>query len=67
MRAHDGARLVGRVKRSRLVQRTLYRPLDRQAVRPASDDVQTVRRALSSEVDALDRTFGFRLRESWGW
>jgi hypothetical protein len=67
VREHDGAQLVGRVKRSQLVQRTLYRPLDRQAVRPASDDVLTVRRALGPEVDALDRTFGFRLRESWGW
>jgi hypothetical protein len=29
--------------------------------------VLTVRSALASEVDALDRTFGLRLRESWGW
>ncbi len=67
VREHDGALLVGKVKRSQLVQRTLYRPLDRQAVRPAPDDVLTVRSALASEVDALDRTFGLRLRESWGW
>jgi hypothetical protein len=67
VREHDGARLVGKVKRSQLVQRTLYRPLDRQAVRPAADDVLAVRRALSDEVDTLDRIFGFRLRESWGW
>jgi Sulfotransferase domain len=67
VREHDGALLVGKVKRSQLVQRTLYRPLDRQAVRPAPDDVLAVRRALSAEVDALDGTFGLRLRESWGW
>jgi hypothetical protein len=67
VREHDGALLVGKVKRSPLVQRTLYRPLDRRTVRPAPDDVLTVRSALASEVDALDRTFGLRLRESWGW
>jgi hypothetical protein len=67
VREHDGARLVGRVKRSPLVQRALYRPLDRQAVRPDPADVMTVRRELSSEVDALDRTFGLQLRETWGW
>ena len=35
IREHDGARIVGRVKRSRLVQHALYRPIDRAAVRPA--------------------------------
>ncbi|MGI8523655.1 MAG: sulfotransferase family protein [Nocardioides sp.] len=67
VREHDGATLVGRVKRSPLIQRALYRPLDRQAVRPGSDDVLAVRSALSREIDSLDRNFGFRLRESWGW
>ena len=67
MREHDGARLVGAVKRSPLVQRALYRPIDRQAVRPAPDDVITVRTALAPEIDALERSFGLRLRESWGW
>lgn len=67
VREHDGATLVGTVKRSRLVQRTLYRPVDREAVRPAPEDVLLVRAALGAEIDALDRTFGFRLRESWSW
>lgn len=67
VREHDGARLVGRVKRSPLVQKALYRPLDRQAVRPDPADVRTVRSALGAEVDAVERTFGLRLHESWGW
>jgi hypothetical protein len=67
IREHDGARLVGRVKRSSLVQRALYREIDRQAVRPDPSDVVTVRNALAGEVAALDRTFGLQLRESWGW
>jgi hypothetical protein len=67
VREHDGARLVGRVKRSPMVQRALYRPLDRQAVRPDPADVRAVRSALEPEVDAVERTFGLRLHESWGW
>ena len=67
IREHDGARLVGRVKRSRLVQHALYRPIDRTAVRPATADVDTVRTALAPEVEALELTFGLPLREAWGW
>ncbi|UFN46295.1 sulfotransferase family protein [Nocardioides okcheonensis] len=67
VREHDGARLVGAVKRSPLVHRVLYRPIDRAAVRPDHSDVLTVRRELDSEVTALESTFGLHLRESWGW
>ncbi len=67
VREHDGARLVGRVKRSPLVQRALYRPLDRQTVRPDAADVRAVRSALAPEVDSLERTFGLHLHEAWGW
>ncbi|NHC24450.1 sulfotransferase domain-containing protein [Nocardioides sp. IC4_145] len=67
VREHDGARLVGRVKRSPLVQRALYQPIDRRAVRPPAEDVVAVRSALEPEVDALEQTFGLPLRQSWGW
>jgi hypothetical protein len=67
VREHDGARVVGVVKRSPLVHRLLYQPIDRDVVRPPRDDVVAVRAALAPEVEALERTFGFRLRESWGW
>ena len=67
VRERDGARLVGRIKRSPVVQRALYRPIDRQAVRPDPGDVVTVRKALDGEVVALERMFGLQLRESWGW
>lgn len=67
VREHDGALLVGRVKRSPLVQKALYRPLDRQAVRPDPADVRAVRSALAPEVDAVERTFGLHLHEAWGW
>jgi len=67
VRAHDGARLVGMVKRSPLVHRALYRPIDRNAVRPDPDDVATVRVALNDEVAAVEELLGLRLREVWGW
>lgn len=67
VREHDGARLVGAVKRSSLVHQVLYQPIDRDAVRPEHADVMTVRLALEPEVCALEQTFGFRLRESWRW
>jgi hypothetical protein len=67
VREHDGARLVGRVKRSSFVQRALYRPVDRHTLGPTQDDVVRVRSALASEVTRLENTFGLRLRESWGW
>jgi hypothetical protein len=67
VRERDGARVVGRIKRSTFVQRALYRPIDRQAVRPDPGDVVTVRKALDGEVVALERMFGLQLRESWGW
>jgi hypothetical protein len=67
VREHDGATLVGTVKRSPLVQRVLYRPIDREAVRPDPADVITVRNALAPEIEALERTLGLRLGEAWGW
>jgi hypothetical protein len=67
VREHDGANLVGRVKRSPLVQRALYRPIDRRAVRPDAEDVATVRTTLAPEVLALEGTLGLQLRETWGW
>ncbi len=67
VRVHDGAKIVGTVKRSPLVQRVLYRPIDRDAVRPDPADVTTVRNALAPEIAALERTLGLRLGEAWGW
>lgn len=67
VREHDGARLVGAVKRSPLVHQVLYQPIDRDAVRPERADVLSVRSALEPEVRELERTFGFPLRDSWGW
>jgi hypothetical protein len=67
VREHDGARLVGAVKRSRFVHQALYRPIDKSAMRPDEADVAMIREALDDEVDALESKFGLPVRERWGW
>lgn len=67
VREHDGARLVGAVKRSRFVHRALYRTIDKTQVRPDAADVAMIREALADEVDALEAKFGLPVRERWGW
>ena len=67
VRQHDGARVVGAVKRSRVVQRALYRPLgaDRPTISP--DDQAYVRDLLEPEVVRVEKTFDIALRQRWGW
>jgi hypothetical protein len=67
VREHDGARLVGAVKRSSLVHQILYKPLDKSTLRPAAADVAFIREALAGEVDSLEREFGLPVRSRWGW
>jgi hypothetical protein len=65
-REHDGAELVGRVKRSRLVQKTLYKPLrGKPQLDPA--DIAAIRRRLSDEMELVEARFNVPLRERWGW
>jgi hypothetical protein len=67
VRERDGANLIGRVKRSPFVQRTLYRPLaDDKPVITATERA-AVHAALAGEVAELDRMFGLGLAERWGW
>lgn len=63
----DGARVVGRVKRSPLVQRALYRPLGEAAPGMAPEDQAYIKDRLGAEVDALEGEFGLALRARWGW
>lgn len=67
VRRHNGAGVVGRVKRSAFVQRVLYEPLgdSRPAVPPA--DAAFVREHLDAEVAGVERQFGIPLRELWRW
>jgi len=66
-RRHDGADLVGRVKRSAVVQRALYKPLGQARPVMSADDVSFVRQQLEAEIAGVEEDFGIPLRERWGW
>ena len=66
-RERGAANIIGRVKRSPLVQRTLYVPLADGKPVMSEQDRLTVQRALAPEVAELDRLFGLGLAERWGW
>lgn len=66
-RQHDGARFVGRIKRSHFVQSTLYRPLGGNRPQMSPEDLAWVRSELDSEVTELERQFGLPLRARWDW
>jgi len=63
-REHDGARVVGAVKRSALTQRLLYRPLAERPTLSESDRAY-VWEVLGAEIDEVEATFGVRLRARW--
>jgi hypothetical protein len=67
IRRHDGARLVGAVKRSALVQRALYRPLGDEKPELPEDDAAMIREQLLPEVVGVEEDFGVELRSRWGW
>ena len=62
-----GANLIGRVKRSPVVQRVLYRPLAEDKPEMTPDERAQVHAALGPEVAELDRVFGLGLAARWGW
>jgi Sulfotransferase domain len=67
VRRHDGAALVGSLKRSVLVQRMLYQPLGADKPEMAPEDVAFMHEELDKEIEALDREFGLDVRRRWGW
>lgn len=67
LRGHDGADLVGRVKRSPVVQRWMYVPLGDDRPQMSDADVAFVREALDAEVDAVECDFGLSLKPRWSW
>lgn len=67
VRSHDGAKTVGRIKRSRLVHSLLYEPLGEDAPVLSDEDRDLVRAALLDEVVEAEKICGLPLRERWGW
>lgn len=67
VRTLDGANAVARVKRSRIVQGVLYRPLgdDKPTVPP--QDAAYIRSRLADDVQLLEGDLGLDLRNRWGW
>jgi hypothetical protein len=63
----DGAELVGRLKRSPLVQRMLYQPLGDGRPTMSADDIAFVREQLDEEIAAVENEFGIPLRRRWDW
>jgi hypothetical protein len=67
VRRHDGAELIGRVKRSPLVQRALYKPYGEQRPAMSPEDTVFVRECLADEIAGVEEEFGIPLRQRWGW
>jgi hypothetical protein len=67
MRRHDGANLVGRIKRSTVVQRVLYKPLGASRPTMSPEDVSFVQEQLAGEIAGVEEEFGISLGERWGW
>lgn len=65
-RAHRSTALIGKVKRSRLVQKALYVPLDDKP-RPSEEDAAYWRERLSPEIVRLEEIIGMDLRGRWQW
>jgi Sulfotransferase domain len=66
-RSHDRADLVGRVRRSVLVQRALYKPVGETESGMSREDISFVREELDGEIEGVEQEFGIALRKRWGW
>jgi Sulfotransferase domain len=66
-RRHGHPRVIATLKRSPMIERALYRPVDRTTERPEQADIDYIKATLLPEVEALDRDFGLRLQSRWGW
>lgn len=66
-REHGAARVIGAVKRSPIVHRVLYRPIDKAAVRPEPEAVEFIKTALADDVRRLDSDYGQQVAQRWGW
>lgn len=67
VRNHDGANLVGRVKRAPVVQRLLYSPLGADRPTISADDRAYLLGIFEPEVRSVEQDFGVSLRRRWGW
>lgn len=66
-RGHDHADLVGRIRRSGVVRRVLYKPLGETGPVMSDEDMAFVREQLDGEIEGVEKEFGLTLRDRWGW
>ena len=66
-RQRNATSLIGRVKRSAVVQKILYAPLDVDEPRRSEGAAQWVRERLAPEITQLEDMFGVDLRRRWNW
>jgi hypothetical protein len=67
VRRLDGADMVGKLKRSAVVQRMLYQPLGDNKPTVSAEDAAFVREQLDDEITGVEKEFGIPLRRRWGW
>lgn len=67
VRNHDGANVVGRIKRAPVVQRLLYSPLGDDRPTISAPDLDYLRSTFEPEVRTVEDEFGVSLRRRWGW
>jgi hypothetical protein len=65
-RVHNGAAVVGRVKRAAIVQRVLYQPLHERP-QVEAEDAARIRAELDGDLRRVEERFGIALRGRWGW
>ena len=65
-REHNGAAIVGRVKRAPVVQRVLYRQLKEKPGVEAAD-AERIREELDADLRHVEERYDVRVRERWGW
>lgn len=67
VRALDGAKLVGHIKRSPHVHHLLYKPVPAAARQISDEDAAFIRQRLRPEVDLVEELFELDLGVRWGW
>jgi hypothetical protein len=67
VRRFDGAGLVGKVKRSALVQKALYRPLGADRPQMSDADRSYLHETLRPELEIVRDEFGIDVLARWGW
>jgi hypothetical protein len=67
VRRHNGANLVGSIKRSAAVQSLLYQPLGERLPEVPGPEAARIKELLQDEIKGLEAMFGIPVQARWGW